>query len=195
VSFARLTAVAAIVVASCAASATSARAAEPRRPFIIDRGSVEVVLGVGGWRSGVSTEETNPGFSILGGGSEVVLGIDIVPGIGIIVSGRVLAAPHSSGVYVEGLAGVGAQIRVSEWVRIRAGVASGQARLDRSGKPVDTAVMLGGFVVASVDLFRLTRGRAATEAMIRFDVDGHLVAGTSFPRESVALSGGVGFRF
>lgn len=183
------------VAALIAASGDSARAAEPRRPFIIDRGSVEIVLGVGAWRSGVSTEEANPGFSVLGGGSEIVLGIDIVPGIGLIASGRVVAAPHLSGTYVEGLAGLGAQIRVSEWVRIRAGVATGQARLDRAGKSVDSAVMLGGFVVASVDLFRLTRGRAATEAMIRFDVDGHLVAGTTFPRESVALSGGVGFRF
>jgi hypothetical protein len=107
----------------------------------------------------------------------------------------VFAAPHLSGVYVEGLAGLGAQLRVSDWVRLRAGIASGQARLDRNNQPTDEVVMLGGFIVASVDLFRLARGRAAAETVLRFDVDGHLVQGTTFPRESISLSGGAGFRF
>jgi hypothetical protein len=184
----------AILVAALLLSATT-HAAEPRRPFILDRGSVEIILGQAGWRTGVSPDEDNPGFRVLGGGSEVVLGLDIVPGIGIIVSGRVLAAPRLSGTYIEGLAGVGAQIRLSDWVRLRAGIASGQARLDRKGSPTDAAILIGGFIVASVDLFRLVRGRAAVEAMLRFDVDGHLLAGETFPRESVALSGGAGFRF
>jgi hypothetical protein len=184
---------AAIACLSCATAL--AHAAEPRRPYIIDRGSVEVVLGVGGWRSGMSSSDRNPGFSLLGGGSELVLGIDFVPGVGIVASGRVLAAPRLDGVYVEGLAGLGIQIRLSDWVRLRAGIAGGQARLDRDSRPTDYAILLGGFLVASVDLFRLTRGRAATEAMLRLDIDGHLLAGETFPRQSLALSAGAGFRF
>ena len=177
--------------------ATRAVAAGPeaRRPFLVDRGSVEVVIASGGWRSGFSTEESNPGFSLLGGGGELVVGLDVVPGIGLVACGRVLAAPRLGGVYIEGLAGLGAQVRLSESVRLRVGIASGQARLDRDTKPPDLAVLLGGFVVASVDLFRLGRGRAAAETTLRLDIDGHLAAGSTFPRESIALSLGAGFRF
>jgi hypothetical protein len=183
------------IAIACLCAAASVHAAEPRRPFIVDRGSVEIVLGVGGWRTGMSSSERNPGFSLLGGGSELVLGIDFVPGVGIIASGRVLAAPGLDGVYVEGLAGLGIQLRLSDWVRLRAGIAGGQARLDRDAAATDYAILLGGFLVTSVDLFRLTRGRGATEAMLRLDIDGHLLAGDTFPRQSLALSAGAGFRF
>jgi len=173
-----------------------ARAAETKkRPFILDRGSVELLIAQGGWRSGLSPDELNPGFSVLGGGGEVVLGLDVVPGIGIIVSGKVLAGPRLDGVYVEGLGGLGAQLRLSDWVRVRLGIAAGQARLDRDGLATDRAVLLGGFLAASVDLFRLAHDRAAVEIALRLDVDGHLDAGRTFPRESLSLALALGVRF
>ncbi len=185
----------ALAVALCAAlsGARAGAAARSTRPFILDRGFVEWVLGFGGWRSGISPDQVNPGFSVFGGGSDLNLGLDLRPGVGLFASGRVLAGPRLAGVYVEGMAGLGVQLRVNDWVRLRAGIASGQARLDRSTQPTDTAILLGGFVVASVDLVRF--GRASACGMLRFDVDGHLVAGATFARESIALSAGAGFRF
>ena len=176
-------------------SVARAVAAEPHRPFILDRGSIEVLLAQGAWRSGLSADEANPGFSVLGGGSELVLGLDVVPGIGIIVSGRVLATRRLEGVYLEGLASLGVQVRVTDWVRLRGGIAAGRVRLDRNGIPTDYATLVGGFLAASVDLFRFARDRAATELALRFDADGHLDPGTTFPRESVSLSLAAGIRF
>ncbi len=175
--------------------ARAAHAAEAKRSYILDAGSIEVILAAGGWRCSISPDQASPGFSVLGGGGELVLGIDLIPGIGIVASGRVIAAPHLSGVFVEGLGGLGVQIRLSEWVRLRLGIASGVLRLDRDGFATDHAILLGGFVAASVDLFHLGRGRAAVETMLRLDVDGHLLTEGVFPAESMALSIGLGLRF
>lgn len=166
-----------------------------KRPFVLDRGSVELLIAHGGWRSGLSPDEANPGFSVLGGGGELVLGIDVIPGIGIVASGRVLAGPRLGGAYIEGLGGLGLQVRLSDWVRLRVGIAAGQARQLREARAADTAVLIGGWVAASVDLFRLVRERAAVEVVLRFDAGGHLDVGVTFPKESIALSLGFGFRF
>lgn len=185
-------ALAAVVLVS---SAGAVDAAEPHRPFILDRGSVEVLVAQGAWRSGVSPDQQNPGFSVLGGGSELVLGLDVVPGIGIVASGRVLAAPRLGGVYLEGLASVGAQVRVSDRVRLRGGVTAGRARLDRQGQATDYATLVGGFLAASVDMFRFARDRVATALALRFDADGHLDVGQTFSKESISLSLAAGIRF
>jgi len=181
------------IVALFLALAGNARAAEQRLTFL-DRASLEL-LGVAGWRSGILPDGVNPGFSVLGGGAELILGIDIVPGVGIIADGRVLAGSRLSGVYVEGTAGIGAQLRVSDAVRLRLGADAGQARLTRKAQANDYAVIIGGFFAASVDLVHLGRGRAAVEAMLRIDVDGHAEVGTTFPRQSLSISTGLGFRF
>lgn len=154
-----------------------------------------MLIAQAAWRTGVSSDRANPGFSILGGGSELLLGLDVVPGIGIIASGRVLASPRLGGVYVEGLASLGAQIRVSDRVRIRGGVSAGRARLDRDGQPTDYVTLIGGFLAASLDMFRFARDRAATELALRLDADGHLDPGTTFPHESISLSLAAGIRF
>lgn len=190
----RAVAIALLVPLAMTASFT-ARAAEPsRRPFLVDRGSIELVLGEGGWRSGLSTEEINPGFSVLGGGSELLLGLDVVPGFGVIVDGKVLAGRRRGGTYLEGLGGIGLQLRVSDWVRLRAGAAAGRARLDRGGQPTDSATLVGGFFAASIDLFRLLHDRASTVISFRVDADGHLAPGTTFSHESLAVTLGLGFR-
>ena len=184
------------IVLSALLWAPAARAVEPsKRPFLVDRGSVELVLAEGGWRSGLSTEEVNPGFSVLGGGSELVLGLDVIPGFGVVVDGKVLAGRRRGGTYLEGLGGIGLQLRVSDSVRLRAGAAAGRARLDRSGQPTDSATLVGGFFAASIDLFRLLRDRAATIISFRVDADGHLDAGQTFSRESLAVTLGLGLRF
>lgn len=168
--------------------------AEQRLTFL-DRASLEWVLGYAGWRTGILPDGVNPGFSVLGGGSELILGVDVVPGVGIIADGRVLAGPRLGGVYVEGTAGIGAQLRVSDAVRLRVGADAGQARLTRKGQPNDYVVIIGGFFAASVDLVHLGRGRAAVEAMLRIDADGHADVGVTFPRQSLSISTGLGFRF
>ncbi|MEO6954806.1 MAG: hypothetical protein ABI321_23600 [Polyangia bacterium] len=171
-------------------------AADPtKRPFLVDRGSVEVLIGEGGWRSGLSTEDVNPGFSVLGGGGELVVGLDFIPGFGVIIDGKVLAAPRRGGTYVEGVGALGLQLRISDWVRLRGGAAAGRARLDRNGQPTDTATLVGGFFAVSIDLFRLLHDRASTVISFRVDADGHLDAGSTFSKESLALTLGVGFRF
>lgn len=185
-----------LIALSVVALASTAWASEPtRRPFLVDRGFVEVLVGQGAWRSGLSNEEVNPGFSVLGGGSELLLGLDMVPGLGVIVDGKVLAAPHRGGTYLEGMGAVGLQLRVSDWVRLRAGAAAGRARLARNGEPTDHANLVGGFFAVSIDLFRLLHDRAATVISLRVDADGHLDAGSTFSKESLALTLGAGIRF
>jgi hypothetical protein len=184
--------IAALVLASLRAS--PARAADQRATFL-ERASLEWVLGFASWRSSILPNDVAPGFSVLGGGSELLLGIDLVAGVGLVADGRIFAGPRMSGVYVEGLAGVGPQLRVSDSVRLRVGAAGGQARLDRKGMATHYSPLVGGFFAASVDLVHLGRGRVAAVAMLRIDVDAQPGAEVGFPHESLSISTGLGFRF
>jgi hypothetical protein len=164
--------------------------------WLRERGSFEWLIGTGGWRTSLGLDPKVPGFDALAGGGEVLLGLDIGSGVGIIASGRVLAGKQGGEVYIEGLAGLGIQVRVSETVRLRAGPAAGQAYLPR-----DRAVLVGGFLVASIDLFALGSGRLALALSARLDIDAMLAQGRSpteravLPEQSLALAVGLGIRY
>lgn len=190
-----LVSLAGTALAATPPQAPSRTAKPPSRPWIIDHASIEWLLAQGGWRSGLSNKENNPGFSVLGAGGELLFGIDVFPGLSVIADGRVMAGPRLGGAYLEGLGGVGLQLRVTDWVRIRGGAAAGQASLLRSNFVTDHAVLVGGWIAASVDLFRLLHDRAAAVISLRLDADGHVDPGATFSQESIELTLAVGFRF
>jgi hypothetical protein len=161
--------------------------AEPSGHWFRDHALAEWMVGTGGWRTAIGVDTRAPGFDALSGGSEILLGVEIGAGVGVVTSGRVTAG---SG-YLEGLASLGVQLRVNDWVRLRAGAAAGQLTLDKQAAP-----LIGGFLAASIDLFALGGGRLATALCLRFDVDG-LVAdsATTLPDSSIALAIGLGLRY
>ena len=136
-----------------------------------------------------------PGFDALGGGTELVLGLDVYGPLGVVLTGRFLGGLQRGDEFLEGLGGVGLQLRLSETVRVRAGAAAGQA----SNKD-DVAVLVGGWLAGSVDLFALGGGRLSMALSLRLDVDG-LVGATKvgidkrLPDQSLALALGLGLRY
>jgi hypothetical protein len=110
---------------------------------------------------------------------------------------------------LDGAGGLGLQLRVSDWVRLRGGAAAGQLRAGipaslRNGGPSEIqAITVGGWLAASVDLFALG-GHIATTISLRLDVDGLLglpappPSGGSarvLPDQTLALALGLGFRY
>lgn len=160
--------------------------AEQRARWLREHALAEWAVGTGGWRTGIGVDVRAPGFEQVGGGGELTAGLEVTGGVGLFASGRVLAG----GGYLEGLAGIGVQLRVSERVRLRAGPAVGQATLGG-----DRAVMVGGFAVGSIDLFPLGGGRIATALSLRVDVDSMIGARTLLPDSSLGLSAGLGLRY
>jgi hypothetical protein len=158
--------------------------------FFHERASVEWMVGVGGWRVALGLDDRRPGFDHLTAGGELLLGLDVVPGVGVVTSGRVLAGGSHDAPYMEGLAALGAQVRVNEIVRIRTGPAAGQLRVGTTRAP-----LIGGFLAASVDLFRLGSGRLALALSLRLDVDAVLSDDASVPNQSLALALGIGLRY
>ena len=146
----------------------------------------EWLVGAGSWRTSVGVDPRAPGFEELSGGSELDVGFELGSGFGLLGYGRVLAG---SG-FLEGLAGVAVQLHVSDRVRLRAGPGAGELLLGD-----DHAVLVGGFLAGSVDLFVFGGGRIAATLGLRFDVDGLVGGGTELPDASLALALGVGLRY
>jgi hypothetical protein len=157
--------------------------------WLKDRGSIEWMLGIGGWRTSLGNDARSPGFEALAGGGELLVGLDVVAGVGVFAMGRVLYAGGTT-YYLEGLGGTGLQLRITELVRLRLGAAAGQANLG-----ADRAILVGGFVAGSFDLVNLGAGRLALALSVRLDVDGHVNAGGALPGQSLALALGLGLRF
>ena len=143
-------------------------------------------MGTGGWRTSIGVDTHAPGFDELGGGTELSLGFEVGSGFAILGSGRVIAG----GGYLEGLAALVLQLRVSDRVRVRAGPSAGQISLKG-----DSAKLVGGFLAGSVDLFAFGGGRVATTIGLRFDVDGLVGGGKELPDSSISLAVGVGLRY
>src|SRR5262249_14319956 len=90
--------------------------------WLRDHFTGEWLVGSGGWRTTTGVDTHAPGFDTVGGGGELVLGLEVGQGFAIFASGRVLAAQS----YLEGLAGLGLQLHVGDRVRLRASPAAGQ---------------------------------------------------------------------
>lgn len=158
--------------------------------WLRDRVDVEWVVGTGGWRTSVGMDIRAPGFDALAGGGEAVLGLDVGAGLAVVGDGRVLAGEAAGGhIYFEGLGGLALQLRLGR-VRLRAGPAAGEVRFRG-----DTAVLVGGFLGGSIDLFPLGAGRLATTVSLRLDLDEDLGTLTYVPDASVAFGIGLGVRY
>jgi hypothetical protein len=188
-SFRSLAAPVSIIVSIAMHSSTASAA--PAAAWLRERVNLEWVTGAGGWRSSLGTDVRAPGFDAFMGGGEMLVGLDMSPGLGIVLTGRVLAgAVGGTTTYLEGLGGVGFQVRVGSRVRVRIGGAAGQARFRG-----DYATLVGGFLAGSIDLFALGNGRLSTALTVRLDVDGDIGAQVYLPDESVAFAVGLGFRY
>lgn len=196
---------AAAIAALVACAATASAAPRPGH-WLREHGTFEWSIGTGGWRSSLGVDPQVPGFDALGGGGEIFVGLDFGHGLGLVAGGRVVAGKQAEAVYLEGLGSLGLQLRVSELVRLRAGAAAGQARVTpESGadparvRPADAAVLVGGFVMASIDLFSLGAGRLAMALSARLDLDAHVAEARrevrSLPDNSLALAVGLGLRY
>jgi hypothetical protein len=164
--------------------------ARAQAAWLRERIDVEWVVGVGGWRASLGDDLRAPGFDALAGGGELVLGLDIGAGLGVVGSGRVLAgSAGGGGTYFEALGGVALQARLGR-ARVRVGPAAGQANWRG-----DRATLLGGFVAASIDLFALGSGRLSTTVDLRLDIDVDVGARTVLPDQSLALALGLGLRY
>lgn len=175
-------AVAPVLLASLAQAQPSA--------WLRDRVDVEWVVGAGGWRAAVGPDARAPGFDALAGGGEFALGLDVGAGLGVVADGRVLAGQAGGAhTYLEGLGALLLQIRVGR-VRLRVGPAAGQA-LWRG----DSAILVGGLVAGSIDLFALGAGRLSTALTLRLDVDADVGSRRYFPDSSLAFAIGLGVRY
>jgi hypothetical protein len=172
---------AALIVLLCG----TAGAAE-RGHWLRDHFSGEWVVGAAAWRTAIGVDNNAPGFDKPAGGGDLYLGLEVGSGFSIFGSGRVLAG---SG-YLEGLAGLGLQLRLSDRVRIKASPAAGQMTLDG-----DSKVIVGAFVAGSVDIIPFGGGRVAATIGLRFDADGLIGASKRLPGGSIALALGVGLRY
>jgi hypothetical protein len=165
--------------------------AAPGAAWLRERINLEWVAGAGGWRSSLGTDVRAPGFDAFAGGGELLVGLDIGLGLGIVLTGRVLAGAVSNvTTYLEGLGGVALQLRLGARARIRAGAVAGQARWRG-----DAATLIGGFLAGSIDLFALGGGRLSTALTVRLDIDADVGAQTYLPDQSLALAVGLGFRY
>jgi hypothetical protein len=159
--------------------------------WLREHGLVEWLVGTGGWRTALGLDAASPGFDAFGGGGELLAGVELASGLGLFGSGRVIVGVRGQDLYVEGLGGLGLQLRANDRVRVRAGVAAGRATL-----PDDAGTLVGGFLAGSVDVLPLgAGGRLATALALRLDIDGVLGAGARLPERSLGLAVGVGVRY
>jgi hypothetical protein len=179
-------AVVAVALLALAPATASAQAA-----WLRDRLDVEWVVATGGWRSAVSsTDQRAPGFDALAGGGEFVLGLDVGAGLAVVGDGRVLVGEAGGQTtYFEALGSVALQLKLGR-VRLRAGPAVGDVRWQS-----DSALLAGGFVAGSIDLFPLGGGRLSTTVSVRLDFDTDIGARTLLPDDSMALALGLGVRY
>ena len=171
-----------------------ARADTTGARWLRERGSIEWMVGAGGWRTGLGLDPRATGFQAVAGGTEVVLGVDFMPAVGVFLTGSFLAGEvagsPTSDPYFEAMGGAGIQLRPSDAVCVRAGPAAGRAISEK-----DNATLVGGFLGASLDLFSLGSGRLSLALSARLDVDAMLGSRSELPGESLALTAGIGLRY
>ena len=167
--------------------------AGPRLQWLQERFSVDLTL-VGGWRAALISNVRGGGFEVLGGGGELVVGLDItpLPWIGVFASGRLLGYGIRQ---YEGDAGIGVLLHPRGRVHVRVGACAGEIRIVDERFGVDErAVPVGGFVGTTIELFHLGN-RLSTAMSARFDVVDLLRASTNLPDASLSLAVGLGVHY
>ncbi|MCS6912395.1 MAG: hypothetical protein RMK29_07820 [Myxococcales bacterium] len=185
-----------------------AHAAPPSR-WVLDHLLVDVGAQVG-WRAGW-VDPQHDGFSALGAGGEVNMGLEFGGGYGVVAGARAMYGTSSgqdAGVsslpYLEASAQLGGQLRLSDLVRIGAGVSMGRIwRGTPPGPagpepvpPAGVSLLAGGFLRCGVDW--LPRSTAtllrALSLWLRLDLSGHPPDRGALPRSTMALSLSLGLR-
>ncbi len=169
--------------------ASFARADKSAKNWLRDHLDAEL-NGTLGWRSGLGLDERAPGFETLIGGGELMIGLEIVGPVGVFADGRFVAGGEGTNLYLEGLGGIGLQLRVARLLHIQLGPTVGQAFYKH-----DDALLVGGMLAAGIRLFSLGRGRISTAVNLRFDVDGNLGARAALPDQSMSLALGIGIQY
>jgi hypothetical protein len=183
---ARLWGAVVLVALVSAASPAHAQAAA----WLRERINTEWIVAAGGWRTAVGNDVRAPGFDAVAGGGELLLGLEVGAGLALIGDGRVLVGEAGGQTtYFEALGSVALQLRLGR-VRLRAGPAAGDVRWR-----TDSAVLAGGFLAGSIDLFPLGAGRLSTTVSVRLDFDADIGARTLLPDDSLALALGLGLRY
>ena len=180
----------AALVLALVSVATPARAQTQTGAWLRERLNTEWVVASGGWRTAVGNDVRAPGFDAVAGGGEFLLGLEVGAGLALIGDGRVLVGEAGGQTtYFEALGSVALQLRLGR-VRLRAGPAAGDVRWR-----TDSAVLAGGFLAGSIDLFPLGAGRLSTTVSVRLDFDADIGARTLLPDDSLALALGLGLRY
>ena len=147
--------------------------------WLRERAILEWIIAGGGWRTAA------------GDGTEISAGLTLRSAVGLVATGRVLVGAKGteiSTLFIEGLGGLGIDLRVSDAVRLRGGVAGGRAFLgDRS------AAMAGVFLGTTIDVVALGP-KIGLVIAARFDYDA-LLGDPELPKHSVALTAGTGIRY
>jgi hypothetical protein len=181
----RLAVILLLVVGSPAAHADTVGAR-----WLRERINAEWMAAAGAWRTSLGAPDLrDPGMEALGGGTELLLGLDIYGPLGIVLDGRFLGGLEHGEKYLEGLGGLGFQVHLSETVRLRAGATAGQLFIGDQ-----TGFLVGGWLGPSIDLFPLG-GHVSIAFSARLDVDAVLDAPQSLPSSSLALTIGLGIRY
>lgn len=161
------------------------------------------VSGVMTWRAAWA-DDRSPGFQALGGGGEVLLGLELDNSFGVLLGGRVLSLSHvtptapSSGTFLEGSGEVLGTFRLSNLVRIGLGGQVGRFwRCCGEDAATDlSAIVYGGFVRIGLDVLPIQSLPRALVLHLRLGLDGmHPVSATTqLPNRSLSLALGFGLR-
>lgn len=144
------------------------------------------------WRVAINQDERTPGFQAITVGGELLFGLDLGAGFGIVGVGRGRWGRAAGHDYVESTGSLGAQLRLGERARIRLGADAGEAWLLGVGPGVNqTAALIGGWLQASLDMLTFG-GRGALCFSFRLDVGGVVDGAPNFPSSSLGLAAGVG---
>ncbi len=175
--------------------------AGPGSRWFLDHLALDVAA-VTSWRVAWA-DERNPGFNMLGGGGELHFGLEFDSGIGFLLGTRAVFGPNRSVVEGQPYGDVTGDalllFRVTDWVRVAAGVAGGRLWLccgDASSSQTDAAI-IGGLLRIGMDFYpRQSNLLKALSLWLRIDIDGHPGSTESLlPSTSLSMSGSFGFRF
>ncbi len=150
------------------------------------------LTGGAGWRTSLGADARAPGFDAITGGVDALVGLEFGGSAAVIVGGRLHGGTSGGARYLEAAGDLGAQLRLGERVRLRAGFSGGEGWIPSHAS---SATMLGGWLAVSIDVLQLAAGNMALTFMARLDVGGFLGAGPDFAIGTMALCGGFGLRY
>lgn len=155
-----------------------------------DRGTMELIVAEGGWKTAFGVTRQAPGFDILGAAFDLTLGMDVAMGLGVVANGRFYFNGADASAYLEGTGGLGLQIRLNDYAQLRLGADAGQVRHGALDAPY-----VGGHIVTSLGLFSLGPGRIMVVFHARLDAGGLIDAPADLPEAQTGLSIGLGLRY